>query len=211
MGLSPDTLAEDARERFEALYERLPQWEIDAPQPAVVELGGLGLVQGTLLDAGCGSGENALYFAAQGLPTWGIDVAPTAIGLARAKARSRGLPMARFLVGDALRLDALGLTFDTVIDSGLFHALTEGAERALVADLAGEVTRGRAFGLFHAVTGATLLPASLLTGLLWQQFGASAALGAGGALAALAALGLLLLVPEPPPRGSGTLGAPPRG
>ena len=94
---------------------------------------------------------------------------------------------------------------------GLFHALTEGAERALVADLAGEVTRGRAFGLFHAVTGATLLPASLLTGLLWQQFGASAALGAGGALAALAALGLLLLVPEPPPRGSGTLGAPPRG
>jgi MFS family permease len=80
---------------------------------------------------------------------------------------------------------------------GLFHALTEGAERALVADLAGEATRGRAFGLFHAVTGATLLPASLITGLLWQRFGAGVALGTGAGLAALAALGLLALVPEP--------------
>ena len=80
---------------------------------------------------------------------------------------------------------------------GLFHALTEGAERALVADLAGGATRGRAFGLFHAVTGAALLPASLLTGLLWQRFGATLALATGGGLATLAALGLLALVPEP--------------
>ncbi len=86
---------------------------------------------------------------------------------------------------------------------GLFHALTEGAERALVADLAGETTRGRAFGLFHAVTGATLLPASLITGLLWQRFGAPVALGTGAALAALAALGLLALVPPPAPRTPG--------
>jgi MFS family permease len=80
---------------------------------------------------------------------------------------------------------------------GLYHALTEGAERALVADLAGEATRGRAFGLFHAVTGAALLPASLLTGLLWQRFGAPVALGTGAALAAVAALGLWALVPAP--------------
>lgn len=80
---------------------------------------------------------------------------------------------------------------------GLYHALTEGAERALVADLAGEATRGRAFGLFHAVTGSALLPASLLTGLLWQQLGAAVALGTGALFASLAALGLLLLVPEP--------------
>jgi MFS family permease len=79
---------------------------------------------------------------------------------------------------------------------GLFHAFSEGAERALVADLAGGATRGRAFGLFHATTGAALLPASLLTGLLWQRFGAPAALGTGAALAGLAAAGLFLLVPE---------------
>ncbi|MGE5126537.1 MAG: MFS transporter, partial [Betaproteobacteria bacterium] len=83
---------------------------------------------------------------------------------------------------------------------GLFHAFSEGAERALVAELAGAAARGRAFGLFHAVTGAALLPASALTGLLWQRFGAGVALGAGAALAALAALGLLALVPEPPRR-----------
>jgi MFS family permease len=89
---------------------------------------------------------------------------------------------------------------------GVFHALTEGPERALVADLAGPAARGRAFGLFHAVTGAMLLPASLLTGLLWQRFGGATALGAGAALAGVAAVGLALLVPEPAPRG-----APPRG
>jgi MFS family permease len=80
---------------------------------------------------------------------------------------------------------------------GLFHALTEGPERALVADLTGAETRGRAFGLYHAVTGAMLLPASVLTGALWQRFGAGPALGVGATLAALAAIGLLLLVPEP--------------
>ena len=79
---------------------------------------------------------------------------------------------------------------------GLFHAFSEGAERALVADLAGASSRGRAFGLFHAATGAALLPASLLTGVLWQRFGAPVALGTGAALAAFAALGLFLLVPE---------------
>jgi MFS family permease len=80
---------------------------------------------------------------------------------------------------------------------GAYYALTEGPERALVADLATAAERGRAFGLYHAVTGATLLPASLLTGWLWQRFGPAAALGTGAALAGLAALGLSLAVPEP--------------
>ena len=79
---------------------------------------------------------------------------------------------------------------------GLFHALTEGPERALVADLAGPGARGRAFGLYHAVTGAALLPASLLTGYLWQAFSPAVALGTGAALAAAAAVGLLTVVPE---------------
>jgi SAM-dependent methyltransferase len=132
----PSALADDARQRFEALYERLPQWEIDAPQPALTELWDLGLVRGTLLDAGCGSGENTLFFAARGLPAWGIDIAPTAIGLARAKATARGLSSSRFLLGDALELEALGMTFDTVIDSGLLHALTDDEQRRYVASLA---------------------------------------------------------------------------
>ncbi len=82
---------------------------------------------------------------------------------------------------------------------GLFHALVEGPERALVASLAAPEARGHAFGLYHAVTGAMLLPASLLTGALWQAYGPALALGLGAALAALAAVLLLVLVKEPGP------------
>jgi MFS family permease len=80
---------------------------------------------------------------------------------------------------------------------GLYHAATEGPERALVADLAGPEARGRAFGLYHAVTGVMLLPGNLLTGWLWQAHGAPAALGLGALCALTAALGLLALVSEP--------------
>jgi MFS family permease len=79
---------------------------------------------------------------------------------------------------------------------GFFHALTEGPERALVADLAPTGARGRAFGLYYAVTGAMLLPAGLLTGAIWQSAGAGPALLVGAAMAAVAAAGLLLLVPS---------------
>jgi MFS family permease len=78
---------------------------------------------------------------------------------------------------------------------GVFTALTEGPERALVADLAPAEARGAAFGAFYAVTGVMLLPASLLTGMLWQTAGSATALGAGAALALAAAL-LLALVPS---------------
>lgn len=80
----------------------------------------------------------------------------------------------------------------------LHFALCEGAEKALVADLAGDQAGGRAFGLFHGVTGAMLLPASALAGALWQWHGASLALGVGAALAVVAALLLALLVPDAP-------------
>ena len=81
---------------------------------------------------------------------------------------------------------------------GLFHAFSEGPERALLADLAGTTTRGRDFGWFHAVSGGMQLPASLLTGYLWQSAGAPVALGAGAALAAVAAFGLVFFVPRQP-------------
>jgi MFS family permease len=77
---------------------------------------------------------------------------------------------------------------------GVFHAATEGAERALIADLVPGGLRGRAYGLYHAVTGALLLPASLLTGLLWQALGPAWALGLGAALALVASVLLLVLL-----------------
>jgi len=72
----------------------------------------------------------------------------------------------------------------------LFFAATEGAERALIADLAGEELRGRAYGVFHGAVGLAALPASILFGLWWKLFGPRIAfsIGAGLALAATAAL-----------------------
>jgi MFS family permease len=72
----------------------------------------------------------------------------------------------------------------------LFYALTEGAERALVADLVPADVRGRAFGAFHASVGLASLPASVLFGVWWKLFGPHAAflIGAGIAVVATAAL-----------------------
>jgi MFS family permease len=70
---------------------------------------------------------------------------------------------------------------------GLYFGLTEGVESALLADLAPAHARGRAFGMLHAIRAAAALPASLLTGWLWDAYGAPVALGCGAGLAALAA------------------------
>ncbi len=77
----------------------------------------------------------------------------------------------------------------------LFYALTEGAERALVADLAPAALRGRAFGAFHASVGLAALPASVLFGIWWKLFGPHVAflIGAGIALVATVALALFRL------------------
>jgi len=73
---------------------------------------------------------------------------------------------------------------------GLHAGLTEGAERAMVADLVGAESRGRAFGAFHLTVGLAALPASLLTGLLWKWQGPAVAFGAGAGFALAAALWL---------------------
>ncbi len=109
---------------FNTAYGGTPPWDIGRPQREFVRLAEAGEIRGSVLDAGCGTGENALFLAAEGHEVMGIDSAPAAIEKAQAKARDRGLPAA-FAVHDALRLDRLGRTFDTVIDSGLFHTFDD--------------------------------------------------------------------------------------
>jgi MFS family permease len=81
---------------------------------------------------------------------------------------------------------------------GIYFGLTEGVEKALVADFAPGHLRGSAFGLYHLIVGAGAFPASLLFGFVWQSVGSTAAfaLGAGLALAAGVMLSLLQ-VPKP--------------
>jgi SAM-dependent methyltransferase len=116
-------------------------WDIEAPQPALVRLASEGAFAGAVLDAGCGTGENALHIAALGLRVMGVDVAETAVSMAREKARERGIE-AEFAIADALRLDRLGRSFDSVLDCGLFHAFDAGERREYVASLASVTRRG---------------------------------------------------------------------
>ncbi len=111
---------------FEQIYAAgTPPWDIGRPQPFVLALLAAGRIRGRVLDAGCGTGENALAVGAQGLDAVGIDASSRAIEQARAKASARGLARVRFEVGDALALDARGETFDVALDSGLFHVFAD--------------------------------------------------------------------------------------
>jgi len=110
-------------------------WDIGRPQPAVVRVAAEGGFAGTVLDAGCGSGENALHLASLGLPVLGVDVAETALAIARAKADARGIE-AEFALADAFELDRLGRRFETVLDCGLFHTFDADERPAYVASLA---------------------------------------------------------------------------
>lgn len=79
---------------------------------------------------------------------------------------------------------------------GLYFGATEGTEKAMVADLVPASRRGTAFGWFNAALGLGALPASVVFGLVWEQFGAEAAFAMGASLAALATLLFVSLVPR---------------
>jgi predicted MFS family arabinose efflux permease len=80
---------------------------------------------------------------------------------------------------------------------GIYFGLTEGAERALVCDLAPENVRGTAFGFFHLAVGLAALPASVMFGYIWDKVSVEAAFGVGAGLALLAGLMLAAFVGRP--------------
>jgi MFS family permease len=81
---------------------------------------------------------------------------------------------------------------------GVFFGLTEGVEKALVADVAPAHLRGSAFGLYHLFVGIGALPASLLFGLVWQGSGPAAAFGMGAGMALLASVLLSMITLKRP-------------
>ncbi len=79
---------------------------------------------------------------------------------------------------------------------GLYFGLTEGVEKALVADLVPASKRGTAFGWYNFTIGLGALPASVIFGLVWDRVSPAAAFEMGAALAGVAAVGLVWLVPR---------------
>lgn len=124
---------------FETIYAGQPAWEIGRPQQFLVQAADQ--ITGSILDSGCGTGENTLFFAQRGHPTTGIDFLPEPIRRAKLKAAERGVT-ATFLVMDALHLSTLPDRFDTVIDSGLFHVFSDEDRRRYVDELAAILNPG---------------------------------------------------------------------
>lgn len=125
------------RETFASMYSGKAPWDIDKPQPTFVEIADQ--VRGSVLDAGCGTGENAIFFAQRGHAVLGIDYLEFPIQEAKRKAQERGVP-AEFLCLDALTLTTFDRKFYSVIDSGLFHCFSDDDQQQYVAGLS-HVTR----------------------------------------------------------------------
>jgi cyclopropane fatty-acyl-phospholipid synthase-like methyltransferase len=110
------------REHFRSSYAGSPPWDIGKPQPAFEV--SANKVVGSILDAGCGTGEQALFFAARGHAVTGLDFVEEAVAVARRKAAERNLTV-NFLVEDTLKLDEWTERFDNVLDCGLFHVFSD--------------------------------------------------------------------------------------
>jgi SAM-dependent methyltransferase len=127
---------------WDASYHDGPApWDIGRPQPAIARLLSEGGLTGAVLDAGCGTGEHALLAALLGLPVLGVDVAETALAIARQKAADRGIKV-EFAVADAFQLERLGRRFATVLDCGLFHTFDAEERPRYVASLASVTEHG---------------------------------------------------------------------
>jgi cyclopropane fatty-acyl-phospholipid synthase-like methyltransferase len=127
------------RTTFEQIYAGQAPWDIGRPQQPLIDVAGR--ITGSVLDAGCGTGDNALFFASRGNKVTGIDFLAEPIKRAKKKATERGLP-ATFLVMDALALEDLPEVFDNAIDCGLFHVFGDDDRRRYVAGLATVIKPG---------------------------------------------------------------------
>jgi cyclopropane fatty-acyl-phospholipid synthase-like methyltransferase len=127
------------RTTFEELYAGKAPWDIPKAQPAFEAVAER--ITGPILDAGCGTGEHALFFASRGQEVTGIDFVEEAVRRARRKAIERKLSV-EFLVKDATKLANWEKRFANIIDCGMFHVFSDDDRRRYVEGLARILERG---------------------------------------------------------------------
>jgi cyclopropane fatty-acyl-phospholipid synthase-like methyltransferase len=117
---------------FDHFYAGKAPWDIGKPQKPFIDAANQ--ITGAVLDAGCGTGETALFLAARGRKVIGIDFLDVPIERAKQKATDRNVAV-QFLVKDALTLQDWNEHFDSAVDSGLFHVFPDGDRKKYVAGL----------------------------------------------------------------------------
>ena len=129
------TEEESEAEAWNKSYDGPMPWDIGRAQPEFIALEAQGEIRGRVLDVGCGTGDNSVHMAIRGHSVVGVDFAKKAVARARAKAETSGVKV-EFIEADALALGALRRSFDTIIDSNLFHVFADEERPRFAASLA---------------------------------------------------------------------------
>jgi ubiquinone/menaquinone biosynthesis C-methylase UbiE len=145
----------DGGHDFAGMYaEGIPPWQIDRPQPEVIQLIENGKFESPVLDLGCGTGDNAIELARCGLVVKGLDAVPEALERARKKTEQAGLKQSpEFVLGDALHLEESGLKARTVLDCALFHTFSDEERREYIRGLEAVLSPG---GRLHILSFSEL-------------------------------------------------------
>jgi cyclopropane fatty-acyl-phospholipid synthase-like methyltransferase len=118
---------------FEQAYAGEAPWDIGQPQPEFVAIAHR--ITGSILDVGCGTGDNALFFAERGHQVTAIDYLAEPIARAKQKAAQRRV-IVNWHVMNALALSQWAERYDNIIDCGLFHVFSDEDRRSYSAGLA---------------------------------------------------------------------------
>ena len=145
----------DGGHDFAGMYaEGIPPWQIDRPQPEVIQLIEQGKFESPVLDLGCGTGDNTIELARHGLVVKGLDAVPEALERARKKTEQAGLKQSpEFVLADALRLAESGLKARTVLDCALFHTFSDEERKEYIRGLGAVLSQG---GRLHILSFSEL-------------------------------------------------------
>jgi len=121
------------RSTFESMYAAGAPWDVGKPQKPFIDVADQ--IRGSVLDAGCGTGDIALFLAGRGNNVTGVDYLEEPIRRAKLKAAEQKLAVT-FLVKDATKLSEWTERFDNIVDSGLFHVFSDDDRKKYVAGLA---------------------------------------------------------------------------